>query len=192
VEGRVDIEQITEFLERRFGRDVGNVSLVGQQGEWSEAYAFDCAGIGYIARFSALLEDFAKDRLAARYASRDLPIPRVAEVGEAFGGYYAISERASGGYIDVIDEAQMRTMLPSLFAALDAARLADLSEFAGYGTWGADGIAPHPTWRAALLHAANDPPTERTHGWREKLAGSPTGAGPFEEAFEALRALVDY
>jgi hygromycin-B 4-O-kinase len=86
----------------------------------------------------------------------------------------------------------MREVLPALFAALDAARLVDLSASVGYGAWGADGTAPHPTWQAALLDVASDRPTDRTHGWRERLAASATGLGPFEEAFGRLQDLIDY
>jgi hygromycin-B 4-O-kinase len=188
--GPVSDAQAEAFLVARFGREVSAVASVGH-GEWSKAYAFRRAGTDYIVRFSALEEDFAKDRLAARYGSRALPIPRIIEVGDAFGGFYAISERASGGYLDALGQAQMREMLPALFAALDAARLVDLSASAGYGAWGADGTAPHPTWQAALLDVANDRPTDRTHGWRARLAASPTGSRPFEEALGHLRALVD-
>jgi hygromycin-B 4-O-kinase len=181
--------QAEAFLVERFGGGIGDVSSIGE-GEWSRAYAFRRAGRDYIVRFSALEEDFAKDRLAARYGSRDLPIPRIVEMGAAFDGFYAISERAPGGYLDVLDRVQMRAVLPALSAALDAARLVDLSATVGYGIWGADGTAPHPTWRAALLDVVNDRPTDRTHGWRERLAASPTGSGPFDEAFGHLRSLV--
>ncbi len=81
-------------------------------------------------------------------------------------------------------------MLPALFAALDAARLADLSAATGYGSWGADGNAPHQSWRAALLAIADDQQGERTYGWRERLAASPTGSGPFDEALARLDALI--
>jgi hygromycin-B 4-O-kinase len=185
----VDLAQAEAFLMSRFGSDGIDAAPLGT-GVWSKAFAFRRAGGDYVIRFGAHLEDFAKDRLAARYAGPALPIPRVVEIGEAFGEYYAISERVTGGYIDDVDEAQMRALLPSLFAALDATRLADLSGTTGYGGWGADGTAPYPSWRAALLDVANDRPTDRIHGWRERLAASPVGIGPFEEAYERLLALA--
>jgi hygromycin-B 4-O-kinase len=186
----VDLVQGEMFLAARFGGDGSDVAPLGS-GVWSKAFAFRRAGCDYVIRFGAHQEDFAKDRLAARYASPALPIPRVVELGEAFGGYYAISERLFGGYIDDVDETQMHAVLPSLFGALDAIRLADLSGTTGYGPWDADGTAPYPSWRAVLLDVANDRPEERTHGWRERLAASPVGIGPFEKAYAHLLALAD-
>jgi hygromycin-B 4-O-kinase len=177
------------FLVARFGRGVSEVSPVGE-GAWSRAYAFRSDGAEYIVRFSALDEDFHKDRIAADYSSRDLPIPAVVEIGEARGGFFAISERASGGFLDDLDKDQMRAMLPAIFAALDAARRVDLSETTGYGGWGADGNAPHHSWRAALLTIGKYEPGERTQGWQERLVASPTGSRPFDEALARLDALI--
>ncbi|MGH2534775.1 MAG: phosphotransferase family protein [Thermomicrobiales bacterium] len=185
----VSAAQAEAVLVARFGAGVQGVTGIGR-GEWSKAYAFNFNGADRVARFGAYEGDFAKDRLAAKYGSRDLPIPAVTEMGEALGAYYAISERAFGDYIDALDGDRMRATLPSLFAALDAARQADLSASTGYGGWGADGNASHPSWRAALLDVAADRPGDRICGWRERLAASAVGAGPFDEALDSLHALV--
>jgi hygromycin-B 4-O-kinase len=177
------------FLVARFGRMVSEVSAVGQ-GAWSRAYAFRSDGAEYIVRFSALDEDFHKDRIAADYSSRDLPIPAVVEIGETQDGFFAISKRASGEFLDDLDKDQMRAMLPAIFAALDAARRVDLSETTGYGGWEADGNAPHHSWRAALLAIGKHEPGERTQGWQERLVASPTGSRPFDEALARLDALI--
>src|SRR5215217_8248497 len=136
------------FLVARFGRRVIEVSAVGQ-GAWSQAYGFRCDGAEYIVRFSPLDEDFHKDRIGARYSSPDLPIPAVVEIGETQDGFFAISKRGSGEFLDDLSEVGMCKLLPSLFAALDAARRVDLSSSTGYGSWSADGNAPHASWRAA-------------------------------------------
>lgn len=177
------------FLLTRFGGDVTGVAPIGH-GEWSRAFSYRRAGAEYVIRFSAHETDFAKDRLAARHGSRELPVPEVLEIGEAFDGFFAISKRVAGGYLDELDAAGMGALLPALFGALDAARRADLSASAGYGVWGDDGQGAYPSWRAALLDVGSDRPDDRTHGWRQRLAASPTGSGPFEEALDAVATLV--
>src|ERR1051326_8548034 len=54
-------------LATRFGGDVSDVAPLGA-GVWSKAFAFRRAGRDYVLRVGAHQEDFAKDRLAARYA----------------------------------------------------------------------------------------------------------------------------
>jgi hygromycin-B 4-O-kinase len=186
----VDRFQAETFLRDRFGSGVADVAPIGQ-GEWSRAFAFRLGDAGYVARFGAFGDDFAKDRLAAGYASTDLPIPAVIDVGEALGGYYAISERAFGRYLDDLDGAELRATMPSLFAALDAARFVDLSGTTGYGIWGGDGAAPYRSWRDALADVAADRPGDRIQGWRERLAASPVGTGPFDESLARLHQLLD-
>jgi hygromycin-B 4-O-kinase len=166
--------------------DVARIAL----GEWSQAFSLRCGDADYIARFSAVEEDFAKDRLAAAFAAPDLPIPPIIAMGRAFDGFYAISRRAFGEFIDDLDATRMRAVLPSLFRALDAARATDLSKTMGYGGWGANGNGGCASWRAYLLDVTNDPPTSRIHGWRQRLDASPARAGAFDAAAERLEVLV--
>lgn len=186
----VDLACAQAFLAARFAGDAGGVAPLGA-GEWSQAFAFRRAGGDYVIRFGLHGDDFARDRLAAAFAGPALPIPAVLELGEAFGGAYAIAQRVYGGYIDNVDEAQMRGLLPALLTALDAMRLADLSHTIGYGGWDAAGNAPHASWRAALLDVANDRPGDRIHGWRARLAASAVGSKPFDAAYRRLESLAD-
>ena len=187
----VDLSRAEAFLASRFNSDISDIAPLGS-GAWSRAFEFRWEGSDYVIRFGAHLEDFCKDRLAARYASPALPIPGVVEIGEAFGEYYAISERMFGRYIDKVDGPQMLALLPALFAALDAARLVDLAGTTGYGGWGSDGNAPYVSWQAVLLDVANEQPTARTHGALDRLKASPTGIEPFQEAYAHLQELVHY
>ena len=176
------------FLEERFP-DVARVEPIGH-GAWSRAFAFHATGRDLVARFGAHGEDFAKDRFAARFASPALPVPDVIETGEALGRYYAVSERRFGGFIDELDGEELRALLPSLFATLDAMRAVDLSGASGWGMWDGSGNAPHASWRDALLRIAE--PNDRLPGWRERLASSPTGLGPFEEAYARMEKLIRF
>jgi hygromycin-B 4-O-kinase len=136
--------------------------------------------------------------------------------GAMAGEWFAVSQRARGTFLDQTDEAGMRAVLPALLAALRTARGIKVPgqdgqspeggdqeaggaggrspesrpEGGGYGLWRPDGTAPHRSWRDALLDIASDRPGGRTHGWRQSLAGSPTGARPFDYAVGALRELA--
>jgi len=182
--------QAALFLKTRFGQPVDGLAPIGV-GEWSRAYAYRLAGQEYVIRFSTHGEDFAKDRLATRYASASLPVPPLLEVGEAYDGSYAIATRVAGSYLDDVDASQMRELLPALLAVLDELRAADIAATRGYGLWDATGTAPFASWRAALGDVVNDRPTDRIYGWRARLAASATGMGPFSRALTPFQALLE-
>src|ERR1700716_3632647 len=91
--------RVADLLRHRLGTRIDEVESVGH-GEWSKAFTFRVGAAEYVVRFSATDEDFSKDQRAQGYASGNLPIPRIITLGEAFGGYFAISERAKGNFLD--------------------------------------------------------------------------------------------
>src|SRR5207253_7082432 len=97
-------------------------------------------------------------------------------------GGYGIAERVQGMPLDDRDEAGMREVLPSLFAALDRLRDADLSGTHGYGLWHGDGRGERPTWHAALAD-------ERT---RDEVGRGGIGLAEFDAAAARVRELVAY
>ena len=191
------------FLRARYGNRAGAVTPLGA-GDWSRVFAVTLDGREMAVKFGAYRADFAKDALMAVHSSRSLPIPAVHDSGPIAaghdgeeladgalaGGCFAVSQRARGNFLDQLDEAGMRAALPALLAALRTARGIEVPSPGGYGLWRSDGTAPHRSWRDALLDIVNDRPGGRTHGWRQALAGSPTGAGPFDDAADALNELT--
>jgi len=182
--------QATAWLRDRVGPGVTAVTAL-RQGGWSNAFAFDHDGTGYVIRFSSYRDDFEKDFYAARWSSPTLPVPQVTEIGEAFGGHACISTRVPGTALDDLDGAGFRATLPALLAMLDALRTANLGGTTGYGGWDGAGNASCRSWAEYLLAAGNDDPSLRNHGWRDQLAASPAGIARFDEAYGRFEHLVE-
>jgi hygromycin-B 4-O-kinase len=185
------IQTIKAFVEDLRGTTVTDLEPVGY-GEWSSAYFFRTEGRNYVIRFSPYDEDFKKDAFAANFASGQLPIPRITELGEAWGGYYAISEKAEGVVLELLNREQMRLTVPSIMSLLDALRNADLSGTTGYGGWDSTGQGFSSSWRENLLDIASDRSDLRIHGWREKLESSAVGTKPFDDLYRRFASLVEF
>ncbi len=184
----VELSQALSFLVERFGADVGEVELIGE-GAWSRCFGFVHNGSELVVRFGRHADDFERDRLAARFATRNLPIPQVIEIGDAFGAWYCISTRARGTPLEQLDAEQWQVTLPSVLSMLDALRGCDISSTTGHGGWNQAGNAPHSTWGDFLAAVDQDPPGSRTHGWKQLLADSPHGDG-FGPAYSQMLDLA--
>lgn len=179
------------FVRSHYGDRAGQLEALGS-GDWSKAYAFTLDGKEVVARFGAHGEGFAKDQVMHVLSSPELPIPKVLEVGETSTGFFAVSERAYGEFLDELDETGIRAVLPSVLCALDVVREIDVSGTTGYGIWTPDGKGRHATWQDALLEVGIDRNGGRIQGWRKALESSPIGAKPFDTALDLLRHLVPH
>lgn len=160
------------------------------QGEWSRAYAFRHAGRRLVVRFNPDREAFDIDVLAFRFASQALPIPAVLEVGAAEGGYYAISERAYGEFLEDLPPERMEATVPSLLATLDALRTAGTSASTGFGPWDAKGDGRHRAWAGFLLAVDEGTPPPFRPTWRRDLAASTLAERTFDRGMRELEALA--
>jgi aminoglycoside phosphotransferase (APT) family kinase protein len=155
------------FLAERYAGQARDVAELGG-GDWSRAFSFRLDGRNLVARFGDHGADFARDQQAMALSGPDLPVPRVLEIGSALGGAYAVSERRFGMFLETLDAARWRRLLPALLRGLDALRDAPaLGEGAGAG-------APVPAggWREQLEAELEDHPGQRVSGWRAILARS--------------------
>lgn len=180
---------VQTFIEQHMDARISNLTPI-ERGAWSSAYVFHASEQDYVVRFSPHDEDLKKDQFATRFASAQLPIPQITQLGEAFGGYYAISEKAEGIMIDDLDQAQMRLTVPAVLALLDALRTVDLSATSGFGGWNDRGQGSHASWRDYLLELPHNNANSRLHGWRDKLAASSLGTADFDTIYQHLASLV--
>jgi len=181
----VQLTDAAHFVAERFGPDAGQVEHVAD-GAWSRCFGFTLDGSELVIRFGHHVEDFERDRIAARFAARNLPIPRVIEIGEAFDRWYCVSTRSRGTPLELIDPVEWRATVPSVLAMLDALRRTDISSTAGYGAWNYEGTAPHTSWADHLGSVMEDPADARTHGWKRRLVDSPAGDTSFCRAFDVM------
>jgi len=187
VQPSMDAIAAARFLVDRFGPDVEAVAELGG-GDWSRAFAFRLRGRDLVARFGRYVEDFVKDRKAMAFARPELPVPAVLEIGEAPGGYFAISARSFGTFLEELDEPGWRRLMPELLRALDVLRTL---EAPGRGVdWASEGDDAPVGWRQWLLASVEDRGGERVGGWRARLRQAPEAEQVFVSGERALRSLL--
>jgi len=182
-----EISAVGQFLSERMDgvRDI--VALSG--GAWSSAYGFSSSSGDYVVRFGPRRSDYELDALAANWLGDTLPIPAVLEVGDAFDGAFAISERVHGTPIHHDDEPLLRAVQPAL---LDLA--AQIGTFeppgTGFGAWDLEaGCGGDETWADALCGTVDRDETVLT-AWRERLQARPAAWTAFVAGGEALVAVA--
>lgn len=186
----IDSQQAQAFLASHFDPASSEVARIGE-GAWSRCFGFRRDDDKLVVRFGQHVDDFQKDQAAYAHAAPGLPIPEVLAIGRAFDGYYAISTRVYGISLENLSATQWRATVPSIVAALEAMRLADISATMGYGGWGSARTAQHARWSGHLLAVGDDTPDRRTHGWRARLATSSDGDAAFTWGYELLKQVVD-
>jgi hygromycin-B 4-O-kinase len=164
-----ELADAREFLGSRFGSSLTEVAELGH-GAWSRAFSFRVDARELVIRFGQHRVDYEIDQRAMGYATADLPVPAVIEIGSALGGAYAISERRHGRFLESLDAESWHLLLPALWRALDAMRAQpeQWPEWLLEQPQLADG--PGGRWGAQLLASLEDRPDERVSGWRATLA----------------------
>jgi len=185
-----EIRKVQTFLTHYLGGEPDQVQFLGA-GAWSRCFGFSWKGHARVVRFGKYVADFEKDQRAFRYATAELPVPKLLEIGTTPEGYFAISARVYGAPLENVRSSQWHALLPAVIDALEAMRTADLGGVAGFGGWGTDGNAPHSSWSARLLAVAKDRPEQRGHGWRAALANFPQAEAAFARGYALLLQVAD-
>ncbi|HVM10697.1 MAG TPA: aminoglycoside phosphotransferase family protein [Acidimicrobiales bacterium] len=145
-------------------------------GFWSSAYGYRVGDDELVLRLGEFRDGFEADRAAMAYASPDLPVPEVLEIGSAFGASYCVSRRFHGRFLEDVTVDEVERAAPMLERLLRALRDAPCPEASGWHDWLRSGLVDDP--RAA------------TAGWSGKLAAHPHAHDVFVRAAARLDELL--
>lgn len=123
-------------------------------------------------RLSEMAEGFAIDRAAMRFSGPNLPVPRVIDVGQAFGLHYAISVRHYGRFIETTAASEGDKVGDALATLLQALRAVPTSK-TDRVVWYDASEAANISWHSWLLNGLQDNAEDVVSGWRAKLAEQP-------------------
>ncbi len=178
------------FLKDKYGTEVNDICLLGS-GEWSMAFGFTLDSKELVIRFGLHVDDYRKDEIMSRYSSQSLPIPLIIEIGTAPIGYFVISVRVQGQFIDTLSGEEMKKMIPVLLTGLNSAKNIDLSETKGFGGWDYTGNSQNASWAEALLKSLkDDDPERRIAGWSQKMDNAPESKKLFNKSLKTFEQLV--
>lgn len=163
----VDQKTLEADLVRLLGQPL--VLTPVSEGEESRAFALSVGGEELIVRIHPTDYGFAKDAVAAgRFASVDLPIPRIVDHGILDSGLcYCLSQRAPGKTLQDLDPDELRPVLAPVARVMNAMTQSDVGGIDGCGPFDADGYGAYVSWRTYLLAIAE--PT--IHDWSRLCGG---------------------
>ena len=153
------LDEVGEFLTTRHDKEVTDLELL-HGGFWSAAYGYRVDDRGLVLRLGQNSEWFEIDRAAMAHNGPDLPVPEVLEIGEAFGGAYAVSVRHYGRFLEAVTPHEADIVGPTIVRFLTALKAAPSQPTSS-------------SWRDWLMRGLIDDPNSPQHGWRTTLADDP-------------------
>lgn len=170
------LNEIGLFLSERYGEAVADLEFL-RGGFWSAAYGYRVDDRELVLRIGNTREWFETDRNAMAYNAPNLPVPEVLEIGDAFGGAYAISVRYRGRFLETVDAHEATVVGPTIVRLLLALKAAPPSETS-------------TSWRDWLMGGLVDDPRRHVSGWRATLAADPKLDSLFRACESRVRELA--
>ncbi len=169
---------IIEFLDEHHGTPPNDLEVLSG-GYWSAAYGYRIGDDELVLRLSARPDGFRADETAMRHGSATLPIPDVLTIGPAFGGWFAISRRHHGRFLEDVGTDEADVLGPTVVGLLTGLRTVP------------DAGAETEPWQNWLVEGLTDRPGSHTEGWRQRLAADPAAERTFGAVDERIRSMLE-
>ncbi len=115
----ISVQEVEAFLEAHHGEPIAHLEPLSG-GFWSLAFGYRVGTHELVIRFGADRHAYEADRAATALNAHHIPVPSVLDIGEAFGGVYAISARYFGRFLETVGPEEASTTGPLLLRLLEA------------------------------------------------------------------------
>ena len=182
-------DRITDFLQNHFNKPINNVDRI-YGGEQSQGFFFIVDGEEFVIRINKENEGFEKDKyMYDTFASSDVPIPQVMEIGKMDEKYfYAITKKVPGKILNSYSDEEFTQIFLQVFQVLEHMRNTDISTSQNFGHFTATGEAHFSSWKEFLL-SIND---EDWFHWERIFEETFFEKTVFEDAYKKLTELVSF
>ncbi len=151
VKTKINAQVVTDFLKQHYNLNDVELETIAD-GEMSQAYYFEMHGQQKVLRINASTDEGFRKELYAKkhFASKQLLIPAIDEVGQLDNGmYFAVSERSVGKTLYAFSTSELISLMPEIIATAEAIHAIE-PPGTGYGWFKLDGNAPCKSWHEAL------------------------------------------
>lgn len=184
-------DEIGALIQQVLGVQPTELSAL-RSGAWSSALKVSTPESGYVLRFAKTDDDFRSDAHASRFASPNLPIPRVYDIGQLGQRWWCLSDFMPGLHLDELSPEDFGATVPSIADMLIAMREVDSSGTTGYGGWGKSGYGLFDSFADQLLDVAVDHTDQRGGGWSAFLAEHIYEQNIFRQGLALMTDLCHY
>jgi aminoglycoside phosphotransferase (APT) family kinase protein len=164
----ISVQEVEAFLQAHHGEPIAHLEPLSG-GFWSLAFGYRVGTHELVIRFGADRHAYEADRAATALNAHHIPVPSVLDIGEAFGGVYAISARYFGRFLETVGPEEASTTGPLLLRLLEALFHTPLEVSAPIAR-ASRPVRPDLSWREWLAVGLADDPRRPIPGWRALLA----------------------
>jgi hygromycin-B 4-O-kinase len=189
---QMNAEDAAELLRRVTGSEVADLASI-DMGEMSQVYSYTSQGRSYVIHFKAQRDNLEKARyLYDRYASAGLPMPRIYEIGEAGGIYYAISDLVPGRSVSALTGEALEAVMPNLVKLFVRMSRIEVDAPPGWGWMMPSGEAASSSWTDYIAGTFAPEQHGFYEGWMSLFEGGILEQGVFERVYAAMMELAKH
>lgn len=189
---QMSAEDAAELLIQVTGDEVKDISPI-EMGEMSKVYRYSSKGHDYVIHFKDQRDNLAKARyLHDRYASAGLPMPRIHELGEVGGLYYAISDLVPGSSVSALAGEELEAVMPHLAELFARMSRIEIDAPPGWGWIRPNGEASSATWPAYIAGTFAPEQHGFYEGWMSLFEGGILERDVFDRVFAVMMRLAEH